>query len=76
MWEQATRLRVLKRFAARRIAGAFMVFGLVGMPPGASRAQDMYLATNPIIVTADRGGYLGKRSDQIDRMRSMGLSRM
>ncbi|KQB17263.1 hypothetical protein H9N28_06240 [Rhodobacter capsulatus] len=72
MWEQATRLRVLPRFAARRIAGAFMVFGLVGMPPGASRAQDMYLATNPIIVTADRGGYLGKRSDQIDRMRSMG----
>ncbi|WP_245861024.1 hypothetical protein [Rhodobacter maris] len=45
---------------------------LVGLATGAAEAQQIYLAANTLIVSADGGGYLARRSDRIAQMRATG----
>lgn len=73
MQSYATRLRERIRIGLSQALCAAMILGLTtATPPGAAQAQELYLAASPLIVNSDRGGYLGRRSDQIAQMRATG----
>lgn len=72
MLELATRLRDQMRIGLRQALRLGAWAGVIGLATGAAEAEQIWLAANPLIVNADGGGYLARRSDRIAQMRSTG----
>lgn len=73
MHDHATRLRDWINISLRSLGGIVLAGGLAMIDAGTAQSEYLYLATSrPYVVTADRGGYLAKRSDEITHLRAAG----